>query len=286
MAPTLRYINKLSGHLVTSKHLGLLQHKCYVNHCKQYSRSLHQPQYNIQQATVNDINVENGITDNRESLSDVVTKSKVYGSDRLCTSVTQVPKDNILLSGDSSEEQRGRPSPEKLLHVYTVLGESLPKLFVEPLDYTIYHEDLVFEDNIRNFKSVGLLNYVKQVALLRTVGHIKFAYVKFEILKITQHPEDGTVRVRWRIRGISAMKVMFQFWKYKLWQWKEMFEKSDSWYDGYSTFFVNSDGKVVKHIADKMMPDSDYLTAQSPAGLGGAKLALMIAVIPRFVDVM
>lgn len=71
------------------------------------------------------------------------------------------------------------------------------------------------------------MNYARQVALLRTVGHIKFAYVKFEVLKITQHPEEGTVKVRWRIRGITALKVMFQFWKYKLWDWKQLFEKSD-----------------------------------------------------------
>jgi hypothetical protein len=48
---------------------------------------------------------------------------------------------------------------------------------------------------------------VKQVALLRTVGHLKFAYVKFDILKITMHPEDGTVKIRWRIKGISGLKV-------------------------------------------------------------------------------
>jgi hypothetical protein len=53
----------------------------------------------------------------------------------------------------------------------------------------------------------GLYHYVKQIALLRTIGHLKFAYVKFEILKITMHPEDDTVKIRWRIRGISGLKV-------------------------------------------------------------------------------
>ncbi|KAJ4446915.1 hypothetical protein ANN_13616 [Periplaneta americana] len=82
---------------------------------------------------------------------------------------------------------------------------TLPNLFIQPLDYTIYHQDLVFENNIRGTRTVGLYHYVKQVALLRTVGHLKFAYVKFEILKITMHPEDDTVRIRWRIRGISVI---------------------------------------------------------------------------------
>lgn len=72
------------------------------------------------------------------------------------------------------------------------------------------------------------MDYVKQMSMLRLVGHLKYAYVAFEVLKITQHPEDSTIRVRWRIRGVSALKVMFQFWKYKLWDWKGMFDKQES----------------------------------------------------------
>jgi hypothetical protein len=30
-----------------------------------------------------------------------------------------------------------------------------------------------------------------------------------------------------------------------------------SWYDGYSTFYVGDDGLIFKHIADKMIPDSN-----------------------------
>lgn len=29
------------------------------------------------------------------------------------------------------------------------------------------------------------------------------------------------------------------------------------WVDGFSTFYVNSDGRIVRHIADKVMPDED-----------------------------
>jgi Uncharacterized conserved protein (DUF2358) len=114
-----------------------------------------------------------------------------------------------------------------------------------------------------HFSSSGLYHYVKQVALLRTVGHIKFAYVKFEVLKITKNPEDNTVRVRWRIRGISALKVMLNFWKFKLWKLKEVFEGQEAWYDGFSTFHVGSDGVIYKHVCDKMMPDEnkEVLTA-------------------------
>lgn len=115
-----------------------------------------------------------------------------------------------------------------------------------------------------------MYQYIKQIALLRTIGHLKFAYVKLEILKITQHSEDSSVKVRWRIRGISGLKVMVLFWKYKLWNINELFDKTESyvlilkmdyfflkitnfrWYDGFSTFYVNGDGLIIKHIADKV----------------------------------
>jgi hypothetical protein len=34
------------------------------------------------------------------------------------------------------------------------------------------------------------------LALLRTIGHLKYAYVKLEVLKISRHSEDMTVKVR------------------------------------------------------------------------------------------
>lgn len=197
----------------------------------------------------------------------------------------------ILLSESSKKydlspeppNNQGRPTEEQLHRVYTVLAQTLPELFLKPLDYTIYHQNLVFENNIRGIRTVGLFHYVKQIALLRTVGHLKFAYVKFEILKITSHPEDGTVKVRWRIRGISGMKVFLQFWKFKLWKMKELFDDhQESWYDGFSIFFVGDDGLVYKHVADKMQPDDDEahaaLKKESPLA---AKLALMLGFIPR-----
>lgn len=197
----------------------------------------------------------------------------------------------ILLSENNKEDSlnqeppnnQGRPSEEQLHRVYTVLANTLPELFLKPLDYTIYHQNIIFENNIRGIRTVGLFHYVKQIALLRTVGHLKFAYVKFEILKITSHPEDGTVKVRWRIRGVSGLKVFLQFWKFKLWKMKGMLdENQESWYDGFSIFFVGSDGLVYKHVADKMQPDNDEACAvQKKESPLAAKLALMLGLIPR-----
>ncbi|XP_055584955.1 uncharacterized protein C6orf136 homolog [Uranotaenia lowii] len=180
-------------------------------------------------------------------------------------------------SSKSSEPTTGGglPSEEALQKVFDVLGNTLPKLFIQPLDYSIYNPNLIFENNIRGMRTVGLYHYVKQVALLRTVGHLKYAYVSFDILKITKHPEEGTVKIRWRVKGISAARVMFTFWRYKLWKLKEILNETEAWYDGFSVFHVGSDGLIYKHVADKMMPDDDKVVIDSKNVIS-PKLALFL----------
>jgi hypothetical protein len=59
-----------------------------------------------------------------------------------------------------------------------------------------------------------------------------------------------------------------------------------SWYDGFSTFHVNAAGEVVKHVADKMMPDSDSVAEKVPTTpLAAAKLAFVAGLIPSFRDI-
>lgn len=71
---------------------------------------------------------------------------------RFCNAA--LPKENSdKFSEDSNDSHSHKPSPEKLNHIYNVLGETLPKLFIQPLDYTIYHPNIIFEDHIRNIKT-------------------------------------------------------------------------------------------------------------------------------------
>ncbi|XP_014489191.1 PREDICTED: uncharacterized protein LOC106752177 [Dinoponera quadriceps] len=178
-------------------------------------------------------------------------------SNILFTDVTPL-KSSQQQSSPSPQDTEGKPSQEQMQRVFDCLSEDLPKLFVKMQNYAIYTEDIIFINNIRGVTTKGLMSYVKQLALLKALGHVKFAFVKFDIIKITMHIEDATVRVRWRIRGVSTIRMLSICWKYKLFNIREALEKdSELWYDGFSTYYVNSEGKVYKHIADKVMPDQD-----------------------------
>ncbi|XP_041974412.1 uncharacterized protein LOC121729837 isoform X2 [Aricia agestis] len=203
-----------------------------------------------------------------------------------CCSMELLSSPPSLSSGQTGDtkaeaENQGKPSEEQLMKVFNTLRDTMPNIFIKPLDYSIYHPNLIFVNNIRGKTTVGLFHYVKQIALLRTVGHLKFAYVNLEILKITVHPEDSSIKMRWRIRGISGFKVFFNFWKYKLWNMKEVWKSQELWYDGFSTFYVGGDGLVQKHVADKMMPDQDTIVDDLEKAPIAAKIALLIGVLPR-----
>nr|CAG4645664.1 EOG090X09QP [Lynceus sp. MCZ IZ 141354] len=192
-------------------------------------------------------------------------------------------KQNIAKFSKASESDpapKGLPNQSQLDVIFKHLSESLPRIFVDTLDYRLYSQDVVFENNITNIRTVGLYNYIKQVALLRTVAHLKYARVGFDILKITSHADEGCIRIRWRIRGISGLKVLFQFWKYKLWNFKNIIDNQEVWYDGFSTFYVNADGNIHLHRADKVMPDTDKSEAEKATTLA-AKLALLLGLIPK-----
>ncbi|XP_012056535.1 PREDICTED: uncharacterized protein LOC105619624 [Atta cephalotes] len=177
-------------------------------------------------------------------------------------------------SEQSLQENEGKPSQKQLQSVVDCLSHDLPKLFVKPLDISIYTDDIVFINNIRGITTRGINNYIKQLILLRMIGHLKFAYVKLDMIKITMHPESDTIQVRWRIRGITGWKVFTTFWKYRFWKIKDAINTNhDIWYDGFSTFYVNANGKVYKHIADKMMPDQDIVMKKEDLRIA-SKLAL------------
>nr|XP_033326185.1 uncharacterized protein LOC117220387 [Megalopta genalis] len=189
------------------------------------------------------------------------------------------PNPNVQNAEDKQPSDNRKPSEEQLQHIFNCLRDDLPLVFVRSLNYRIYTPDLVFVNNIKGTVTTGLNQYMKQVTWIRLLGHLKFAYVRLQILKMTSHPEDSSIKIRWRIVGMSGTRVFLTFWKIKAWHMKTHAENdSDLWYDGFSTFYVNNDGKVFKHVVDKIMPDQNDLMEKVKTPVT-AKLALIIPLL-------
>lgn len=165
---------------------------------------------------------------------------------------------------------------ERLQPAFKQLQIDLPLLFVGHMDYSIYTQDLIFINNIKGTSFTGIQQYKYQIALLKIISHIRFAYIKCNILKITMHPEDSTIKVRWRIEGVSGTNIFLSFWKINVFNLRESIQNKAKWYDGFSIFYVNNDGKIFKHVVDKLMPDQDQQKVKTPVE---PKLALFVALL-------
>lgn len=122
----------------------------------------------------------------------------------------------------------------------------------------LYAADMVFEDNIRGLVLKSRDAYMMNMMILKMKGNIMYAKVRMDVLKMTKHPEDGTIRVRWQVEGVQGWRLFFTFWRYgpaRLFTFGSPKNVSDTT-DGFSIFYLNSKGLIYKHMCDKMMPDS------------------------------
>ncbi|XP_057327680.1 uncharacterized protein C6orf136 homolog [Microplitis mediator] len=204
--------------------------------------------------------------------------NKINNEVNLYADVSQLPKRTADLPQDefSSDKPQahipGQTPSHQLMRVYKTLQTDLPRFFTATMDYRIYHRDIEFINHFKGTATQGLSSYMKQILLLRVGGHLMYAMIKLEVLKITVHTEDSTIKVRWRIRGLSAYKAFFNFWKFKWLKSVGGISSLETWYDGFSTFYVNADGLVYRHVADKMMPDEETEPVKAKPDIA-AKLA-------------
>merc|ERR1719228_649287 len=132
---------------------------------------------------------------------------------------------NVKMSGTDlrSVEGEGQNHPDrrktgpKLDMVAYQLTHDLINLFLGKQNWALYHPNMILQDNIRGKTYEGLQEYIKIVNLVRLIAHLRFVYVRFHILKITTHPEDNTIRVRWRIAGLGMLRMLVRYFPDRLW---------------------------------------------------------------------
>jgi len=156
-----------------------------------------------------------------------------------------------MLKKQEKEPKKG-PNLERVAYV---LSHDLLNIFLKSQEWEMYHPNMVLQDNIRGKRFEGLDQYMKIVNLLKLTAHIRFVYVRFHILKMTKHPEDGSIRIRWRIAGLGMVRMLVRYFPDKMWMKGNMDRAAPSWYDGISTFHVGGDDRIYKHTLDRLEGD-------------------------------
>ncbi|XP_071152432.1 uncharacterized protein [Mytilus edulis] len=154
------------------------------------------------------------------------------------------------------DKSLGKPSMEQLNAVKERLAETLPHFFNKVMDYSIYDPKVVFVNNIWNRKTSGIGMYSLNLSVIRILAYFKYTQITVQLLKITVHPEDGAVKVRWRVAGLSNTASL-KFWNFYPGKYRENVEKDSQWTDGLSTYYINKHGMVYKHVVDNVIPDNE-----------------------------
>ncbi|XP_059206014.1 uncharacterized protein C6orf136 homolog isoform X2 [Centropristis striata] len=153
----------------------------------------------------------------------------------LCSHADGAKKDHT--EGYSEDE-------EKMALMYERLRIELPSFFVKNHDYSMYSRDLEFVNGLINTKTRGRVVYQLTLSLWRLLCLCYYANARLEVLKLTKHMEDGTIKARWRVRGLPLYSLLLRFYRKD----KSHLYRS---YDAFSTFYIGKDGLIHCHKVEK-----------------------------------
>lgn len=205
---------------------------------------------------------------------------------------TPISRDMAMLSyctvsnGDPPGKNSRLPTMEQLVHVQSVLVDQLPDLFTKPHPFALYDEkQFVFENNFFGKEKVykGLQIYILLLAYARMRCSLRFINMNLNLLNVTFHSEDGTVRIRWQIYGTTQMALLKRGLTPKI--YRPSLDDIRELHDGFSIFHVNNKGLIVKHRLDKLMPDDELVNRRKSVGaVIGAVFGLGRAQVDGFVE--
>ncbi|XP_022076067.2 uncharacterized protein C6orf136 homolog [Acanthochromis polyacanthus] len=192
------------------------------------------------------------------------------GLDRKPVEVPLLPSVSLCSQADRAEREHTEgesEGEEKLALMYERLRIQLPNFFMTNHDYTMYSNDVEFINGIINVKISGRILYQLTLSLWRLLCLCYYAEARLDVLKLTKHMEDGTIKARWRIKGLPFYSLLLRFYRK---------DKSHLYrtFDALSTFYIGRDGLIHCHKVEKVMPAQPPVLPRVTSLLAGALVAL------------
>lgn len=168
---------------------------------------------------------------------------------------------------ECSHDTKDSEGEERLAMVYERLRIELPCFFAKSHDYTMYSDNVEFLNGLINTHTRGRLSYRLALSLWRLLCLCYYSEARLEVLKLTKHAEDGTVKARWRVWGLPFYSLLLRFYRKD----KSHLYRS---YDAFSTFYVGQDGLIHCHKVEKVMQAQPPVLPRVTSLLAGALVAL------------
>lgn len=146
------------------------------------------------------------------------------------------------------------PDPTQLSSVLLELRNEIPEFFLKQPNYSIYHQKIKFVNNITGTTTNGIFQYRAQISGIRLIILSCMTELSVDVLKISKHPNEGSIKVRWRIKGIPLIRKIVPY----IGRRNRGGEDCYRYLDGFSVFEVGSDGLIHCHRLHKVMPSSSH----------------------------
>ncbi|EDV27586.1 uncharacterized protein TRIADDRAFT_53431 [Trichoplax adhaerens] len=192
----------------------------------------------------------------RNKLPQSKDPSYVYhGSPMLqVNNIEQCCKEQSIVNSKSEkklkDDTKTLPSTAQLEVIRERLSFELPDFFTAKQSYSIYSDNIVFENKLLNIKVRGLTSYKMMVATMKGMCRAYCCNLVFDVLKITKHHDDGTIRIRWRVTGLPRHQVALLIWPF-------IQSPKCRYFECFSVLRVGINGVINHHRLDKVTP-SDY----------------------------
>lgn len=197
----------------------------------------------------------------------VLKYSQDSGLDKKAVELSSVSLCSHTGRAEGEHIESDREGEEKLALMYERLRIELPRFFMTNHDYSMYSNDVEFINGLINIKTRGRVMYRLTLSLWRLLCLCYYAEARLDVLKLTKHIEDGTIKARWRIRGLPFHSLLLRFYRKD----KSHLYRS---YDAFSTFYIGHDGFIHCHKVEKVMPAQPPVLPRVTSLLTGVLVAL------------
>ncbi|ELT94768.1 hypothetical protein CAPTEDRAFT_191001 [Capitella teleta] len=135
----------------------------------------------------------------------------------------------------------------------------IPTMLNSRVDPSAYSNDIVLVNSFNPAKPVvieGTSKYFLYMSKMRGYIHLRYAKARLSVVRSWQDVNKGTVRVQWRLSTISQLQAMM-FWRFSFWNVEDSFVKYAKNLEAVSTFHINKEGLIYRHVVDRVIPDSE-----------------------------
>ena len=179
----------------------------------------------------------------------------IFPNSQLChpKSVTPIVTRGLNYDFDSKKQEKTIEieDEDEFDEVASKLALDLTNVFLDRITIDLYDPEMELDDKIRGQQYKGLIYYMKSISLLKILAHIRFVYVRPQIVKLTKYHDERKIVVDWRFVGLTQLRLALRYIPDRLWNRANMDQAAKTWYEGVSTFYLGEDLKIAKIVIEK-----------------------------------